>query len=115
VNGDRLLGLRQSLAHALERSGWGINFHAAGFDDGQSQVRSGRRELEGDLILGGSGAMLGGEGQLGTFAAEVEVGVAPAVQFTGTAEGLAGASGVGVFAGVVDQEDGQVELALEFA
>jgi hypothetical protein len=34
VNRDRLLGLRQSLAHALERSGWDIDFHAARLDDG---------------------------------------------------------------------------------
>ena len=115
VNRDRLLGLRQSLADALDRGGWGIDFHAARFDDGEGQVRSGRRELEGDMILGGSGAMLGGEGQLGTFAAQVEVGVAPAMEFAGTAEGLAGAAGVGVFAGMVHQKDGQVELALEFA
>jgi hypothetical protein len=115
VNRDRLLGLRQSLAHALDRGGWGVGFSLVNCDDAKGQVRSGRRELEGDMILGGSGAMLGAEGQLGTFATQVEVGVAPAMEFAGTAEGLAGATGVGVFAGVVDQEDGQVELALEFA
>ena len=115
VNRDRFLELGQRLADALDGSGRGIGLRAAGGDDGQGQGRSGRRELERDMILGGSGAVFGGEGQLGTFAAQVEVGVAPAMQFAGTAQGLAGASGVGVFAGMVHQKDGQVELALEFA
>ena len=58
--------------------------------------------------------MLGGQGQLGTFAAQVEIGVAPAVEFAGPAQGLAGAAGLGVFADVMNQQDGQLELALEF-
>jgi len=58
--------------------------------------------------------MLGGEGQLGTLAAHIEIGVTPAVEFAGTAQGLARAAGVGVFAGVMNQEDGQLELTLEF-
>jgi hypothetical protein len=58
--------------------------------------------------------MLGGQGQLRTFATQVEIGVAPAVEFAGTALGLAGAAGLGFFAGVVNQQDGQLELALEF-
>ena len=59
--------------------------------------------------------MLGGQGQLGAFAAQVEIGVAPAMEFAGAAQGLAGTAGVGVLAGVMNQEDGQLELALEFA
>ncbi len=66
------------------------------------------------MVLGRGGAMFGGQGQLGAFAAQVEIGVAPAVQFAGTAQGLAGAAGVGVFAGVMNQQDGQLELALQF-
>ena len=58
--------------------------------------------------------MFGGQGQLGAFAAHIEIGVAPAVQFAGTAQGLARAAGLGVFAGVMNQHDGQLELALEF-
>ena len=59
--------------------------------------------------------MLDGQSELVALTAQVEVGVAPAVEFAGTAQSLARAAGVGVFAGVVDQEDGEVELALEFA
>jgi hypothetical protein len=58
--------------------------------------------------------MFGGQGELGTFAAQVKIGVAPAVEFTGTPQGLTRATGVGVFAGVVNQQDGQVKLTLEF-
>jgi hypothetical protein len=37
---------------------------------------------------------------------EVKIGVAPAVEFTGTSEGLARSACVGVFAGVMNQQDG---------
>ncbi len=37
-----------------------------------------------------------------------------AMEFAGTAQGLSGAAGLGVFAGVMNQHDGQLELALEF-
>ena len=55
----------------------------------QSQGRTGLSELERDMVLGRSGAMFGGQGQLGAFAAQVEIGVAPAMEFAGTAQGLA--------------------------
>ena len=84
------------------------------FQHCQGQGGARLSELERDMVPGRSGAMLGGQGQLGTFAAQVEIGVAPAVEFAGTAQGLAGAAGLGVFAGVVNQQDGQLELALEF-
>ena len=64
--------------------------------------------------MGRSGAMFGGQSQLGAFAAHVEIGVAPAMEFTGTAQGLARTAGVGVLAGVMNQEDGQLKLALQF-
>ncbi len=66
------------------------------------------------MILRGGGAMLGRQGQLGAFAAQVEIGVAPTVKFTGAAQRLAGPAGVGVLASVVNQEDGQVKLPLQF-
>src|SRR5437867_4761540 len=59
--------------------------------------------------------MFGGQSQVGTFAAQVEIGVAPAVEFTGTTQGLAGPAGMGVFARMMNQQDGQLKLALEFA
>jgi len=67
------------------------------------------------MVAGRRGAMFGGQGQLRAFTAQVEIGVSPAVQFTGTAQGLSGAAGVGVFAGVMHQQDGQLELPLELA
>jgi hypothetical protein len=56
-----------------------------------------------------------GQGQLVALATEVEVGVAPTVQFAGTAQGLARAQGGAILFGMVDQEHGQMELALELA
>ena len=67
------------------------------------------------MVLAWRGAMLGGQSQLGAFTAHIEIGVAPAVQFAGTAQGLAWPTGVGVFAGMMNQQDGQLELPLEFA
>ena len=78
----------------------------------QGHRLAGLSQLQRDVILGGSGAMFGGEGQSIALAAHVEIGVAPAVQFAGTAQGLAGTAGVGVFPGVVDQEHSSLELAL---
>ncbi len=59
--------------------------------------------------------MLGGEGQLGATATQVEIGVAPTAQFAGIAHGLARAGGAGVLAGVMNQKHGQLELALQLA
>jgi len=57
--------------------------------------------------------MLGGQGQLGAFAAHIEIGVTPTVQFARTPQGLSRAAGLGVFAGVMNHQDGQLELPLE--
>ncbi len=58
--------------------------------------------------------MLRGQGQLGPLAAQVEIGVAPAVEFARSTQGLSGTAGVGVLAGVVNQEDSQTKAALQF-
>lgn len=71
-------------------------------------------ELKGDMVLGGSRAMFGRQGQLGVFAAHVEVGVPPPMQLTGTAQGLTWAAGVGVFASVMDHDYSDLKLALQF-
>jgi len=98
---------RQGLAHPLG-GGWRrLRWGGSCFHDGQGQGGTGLGELERDVVAARSGAVLGGQGQLGASAPEVEIGVAPAVQFAGAAQGLAGAAGVGVFAGVVDQHHGQ--------
>jgi hypothetical protein len=45
--------------------------------------------LERDVIAGGCRAVFGRQGQLGAFATQVEIGVAPAVEFAGPPQGLA--------------------------
>jgi len=70
---------------------------------------AGLSQLQGDMILGWGGAMLGGKGQLGAAPSHVEIGIAPAVEFAGTTQGLSGAAGLGVFAGVMNQQNGQVK------
>ena len=70
-------------------------------------------ELERNVVAARGGAMFGGQSQLGAFAPHVEVGVAPAVEFAGTAQGLARSAGVGVFAGVMNQHDGQLVVGID--
>ena len=57
--------------------------------------------------------MLGGESQLGSASAQIKIGVAPAMQFAGTAQGLTRPGRVGVLAGVMNQQDGQLKVTLE--
>jgi len=57
--------------------------------------------------------MLGGQGQLRALAAHIEIGVSPAMEFAGTAQGLSGTTGVGVLAGMMNEHDGQLKLPLE--
>ena len=112
---DRFLELGQGGTDALDGSGFGFGLGARrSFHHRQSQGRTGLSELERDMVLGRSGAMFGGQGQLASFAAHVEIGVAPAMEFTGTAQGLAWTAAVGVLARVMNQEDGQLKLALQF-
>ena len=65
------------------------------------------------MVPRGCGTVFGGQGQLGAFAAQVEVGVAPAVEFAGAAQGLSRAAGLGVLARVVNDHDGQLKFPLE--
>jgi len=63
-------------------------------------------EFESDAGDGGGGAMLDGQDDaVVTVAAEVEVGIAPGVEFGRSAQGLTGTDGTGALSGVVD--DGQ--------
>jgi len=57
--------------------------------------------------------MFDGQGELIALTAQIEIRVSPTMQFTGTAQGLAGAQGGSVFFSVMDQEHGQMKLALE--
>ena len=48
-------------------------------------------------------------------AAEVEVGIAPGMEFGGASQGLAGADVAGALLGVVDDDDGDAVAALQLA
>ena len=59
-----------------------------------------------DVVDGGSGAVLDRERYVVSFASQVEVGVAPGVEFRGAAQGLAGAQVRGPLSCVVGEQDG---------
>ena len=50
-----------------------------------------------------------------TVAPEIEVGIAPGVEFGRSAQGLTGADGAGALSGVVDDGDGDGVAPLQFA
>jgi hypothetical protein len=50
-----------------------------------------------------------------TVAPEIEVGIAPGMEFRRSAQGLAGAHGTGALLGVVDKDDGDGVAPLQFA
>lgn len=104
----------QRVPNPLDRSrgrgGWWVG---RGPEDRKGEGRTVLSQLEGEGIGGGGGPVLGGEGEGLLVAAEVEIGVAPAVEFARTAQGLAGPGGVGILAGMVHDEHGELELTLE--
>lgn len=62
---------------------------------------------------GGGGAMFDGQyDPIVAVAAEIEVGIAPGVEFGRSAQGLAGADGAGPLPGMVDDRDGDGMAAL---
>lgn len=72
-------------------------------------------ELQGQVVGGASGAVFDAQAKGLIAPAQVEVGVAPGVKLRAAAKCLSGAGAAGVFAGVVDQRDGEVVFALEMA
>jgi hypothetical protein len=73
-------------------------------------------EFESDAGDGGGGAMLDGQHDaVVAVAAEVEVGIAPGVEFGRSAQGLTGADGTGALSGVVDDGPGDGVTPLQFA
>ena len=73
-------------------------------------------EFEGDAGDGCGGAMLDGERDaIVAVAAEIEIGIAPGVEFGGSAQSLSGADGSGALPGVVDDGDGCCVTSLQFA
>lgn len=73
---------------------------------------SGEGEVEGFGSWGG--AVFDGEPELIVMGAEVEVGVAPGMEITRAAQVLSGEGPIGL-SGVVDEEDGEGEGALQLA
>jgi hypothetical protein len=59
--------------------------------------------------------VLDGEREVLVASAEVEVGIAPSMELGATAEGLTSAKMVSGLSGVVDENDGEMELALKLA
>lgn len=73
-------------------------------------------EAKTERVRRSGGAMLDGEDESILMAPDVEVGVSPSVEVTATAEGEAGLGARrAALAGVMDDEDGDVELPLERA
>jgi hypothetical protein len=100
---------------ALVDRGWRGCLRRARFDHRERQGIGALREFERDGGDGGSGAVLDRESELIAVAAEIEVGVAPGMEFGGSARGLAGADVAGALLGVVDDDDGDAVAALQLA
>ena len=110
----RFLELGQRLANFFQR--WRLlpTGRTRGMrQDRQSQGRAGLGQLQRDMPAGRGRTVLSAQQQLVGPTPEVKIGVAPAVEFTGTSEGLARSACVGAFAGVMNQQDGQLKLALK--
>ena len=72
-------------------------------------------EFDDEAVARRGGAVLDRQAERVAAAAQIEVGVAPGVEFGGAAQGLPGAGVRGALAGVVDEQHGGVEVALEVA
>jgi hypothetical protein len=86
-----------------------------GLQNAEGQSRPLLLESDGDVLLGEGGAMLGGEGETVALAAQVEVGVSPAMKLAGTAQGLPRPGSTGVLPGMMNQHHRQTELTLQLA
>ena len=117
-NGRGLLAVGESRGDALidgsrldAASGWRSALDGL---EGKSVVALG--EFERDAGHGGGGAMLDGQDDaIVAVAAEIEVGIAPGVEFRRSAQGLTGADGAGSLPGMVDDHDGDGVATLQFA
>src|SRR5437764_14724921 len=81
-----LLEPDQDLTHPLDWSEWDVRLLRWTFQNCQGQGGVRLRELEWDVVPAWCRPMFGGQGQGRAFAAQVEIGVAPAVQFAGAAQ-----------------------------
>jgi hypothetical protein len=89
---------------------------AIGLDRLKGQNVASLGKLERKVGDGGGGAMLDAQDDaIVTITAEIEVGIAPGVEFRGSAQGLTGADGTGSLFGMVDDRDGDGMAPLQFA
>ena len=73
------------------------------------------RQVEGDVVRRRGRPLLDGEDQMAIVAAQVEIGVAPAMKIGRTPERLTRLIRCGPLADMMDQQNRRAELALEFA
>jgi hypothetical protein len=85
-------------------------------DNGQVHVLldAGQRELDG-LWRTGGGPVFDGQEESQALAVQGKGGIDPGEEVSGASEGLASVDGAAVFAGVVDDGDGEVVLPLKLA
>jgi hypothetical protein len=107
--------LRESLGDAVvERGGRWVVLGTA-VDGGQGQDIALMDQLQGYRGSRGCGAVLDRQREVVSAAVEVEVGVAPGMEFGGAAQGLAIADAAAALLGVVDHGDGDTMMSLQFA
>jgi hypothetical protein len=115
--GEGSVGISEGAEDPLvDREGrWGRCRGAGPLEEFEGKRGALGAQLEGDGGGGGGGALLDGEGEQLSGTAEVEVGVTPGVKLGGAAEGLTGSCLGSALAGMVDEDDGELEAALELA
>ena len=107
LSGDRGLELGEGLADLFQGRRFARGGRdGRGLDQRQRQGLVGLGQPQGEVILGRGGAMFGGQSELISPATHIKVRIAPAMEFTGPAQGLAGPGTVSVFTRVMDQQDG---------
>ena len=96
----------------IERPGGGGGGIGA-VGDGQGKRISIGSQGERDRVRRWSAAMLDGESEMIAATAQKEIGIAPSVELGGAAESLAVTEAAGALLGVVDDDDGELMVALE--
>jgi len=73
------------------------------------------RELKFNILWRSGGAVFDAEQQAARVAPQVKIRIAPTVEVRGSAQRLTGSLFASAFSSVMDQEYGQMKLALEFS
>ena len=112
---ERRLGVGERLEDALF-GGFGSRRGIGGLDLAQPQggPLAVVGELDLEVVEAGGGAMLHGHEDLAVSPAQVEIAVSPGVQLAASAQGLPRPGGA-AFAGVVHEQHGRCEAALDVA